>query len=156
MEVSLKKLKKIASERNKEGRNAFISHMAMYEPEELGFLDETSKNEKMAARTRGRARKGHRAVMRQCFVRGHWLSATGSVLTIDGIVLWYCSYHDIQCMTLESVSSTSLEIETVQSRRCDPGLSLSRLPAPWIVSLHTAFLLFRFHTIADRAVSVSP
>ena len=33
--------------------------------------------------------------------------------------------------------------------------SLSRLPAPWIVSLRTALLLFQFHhTIADRAVSV--
>ena len=52
---------------------------------------------------------------------------------------------------------TSLEIESVQSHRRDPGLSLSRLPTPWIVSLRTAFLLFRFHhTIADRAVSVSP
>ncbi|KIJ94204.1 hypothetical protein K443DRAFT_29882, partial [Laccaria amethystina LaAM-08-1] len=64
----------------------FINHMAMYEPEELGFLDETSKNKKMAARTRGRARKGHQAVMRQCFVCGHRLSATG-LLTIDGIVV---------------------------------------------------------------------
>ena len=84
--VSLKKLKKLASERNEEGRNAFINCMAKYEPEELGFLDETSKNEKTAARTRGQARKGHWAVMRQCFVRGHWLSATG-LLTIDGIVI---------------------------------------------------------------------
>ena len=60
--------------------------MAMYEPEELGFLDETSKNEKMAARTRGQARKGHWAVMRQCFIHSHRLSATG-LLTIDGIVI---------------------------------------------------------------------
>ena len=52
---------------------------------------------------------------------------------------------------------TSLEIETVQSRRRDPGLSLSHLPVPWIVSLRTAFLLFRFHhMITYRAVSVSP
>ena len=51
--------------------------------------------------------------------------------------------------------TASLEIETVQSRRRDPGLSLFRLPAPWIVSLRIALLLFRFHhTIADRAVSV--
>ena len=84
--VSLKKLKKIASERNEDRRNAFINHIAMYEPEELGFLDETSKNEKTAARTRGRARKGRRAVMRQRFVCGQRLSATG-LLTIDGIVV---------------------------------------------------------------------
>ena len=84
--ASLKKLWKIASERNKEGRNAFINHMAMYECEELGFLDGTSKNKKTAARTRGWAIKGHRAVMRQHFVHSHWLSATG-LLTIDGIVV---------------------------------------------------------------------
>jgi transposase len=84
--VSLKKLKKIASERDEDRRNAFINHMAMYEPHELGFLDETSKNEKTAARTRGRARKGRRAVMKQRFVRGRRLTATG-LLTIDGIVV---------------------------------------------------------------------
>jgi len=84
--VSLKKLKKIASERDEEKRNAFIDRMAVYEPEELGFLDETSKNEKTAARTRGRARKGCRAVMKQRFVRGHRLSRTG-LLTIDGMVV---------------------------------------------------------------------
>jgi transposase len=84
--VSLKKLKKIASERDEDRRNAFINHIAMYEPEELGFLDETSKNEKTAARSRGRARKGCRAIMKQHFVRGQRLSATG-LLTIDGIVV---------------------------------------------------------------------
>jgi transposase len=84
--VSLKKLKKIASERDEDRRNAFINHIGMYEPEELGFLDETSKNEKTAARTRGRARKGRRAIMKQRFVRGQRLSATG-LLTIDGIVV---------------------------------------------------------------------
>ena len=84
--VSLKKLKKIASECDEDRRNEFINHMAMYEPEELAFLDETSKNEKTAARTKGQARKGHRAIMKQCFVRGCRLSATG-LLTIDGIVV---------------------------------------------------------------------
>jgi hypothetical protein len=84
--VSLKKLKKVASERDEDRRNEFINRMAMYEPEELAFLDETSKNEKTAARTRGRARKGHRAIMKQRFVRGRRLSATG-LLTIDGIVV---------------------------------------------------------------------
>lgn len=84
--VSLKKLKKIASERKEESRNEYISHMARYSPEELGFLDETSKNEKTAARSRGRAKKGCRAVMRQRFVRGHRLSAT-ALLTVDGIAV---------------------------------------------------------------------
>jgi hypothetical protein len=45
----LKKLKKVASEHNEEKQNAFINHMAMYDPDELGFLDKTSKNKKTAA-----------------------------------------------------------------------------------------------------------
>lgn len=55
--VSYKKLKRIASERKEEARNAYIAHIAQYEPEEIGFLDETSKNEKTAARGYGRSRK---------------------------------------------------------------------------------------------------
>jgi len=35
--ASLKKLKKIAMERNEAGRNAFIQHMAQYGPDELTF-----------------------------------------------------------------------------------------------------------------------
>lgn len=83
--VSYKKLKRIASERKEEARNAYIAHIAQYEPEEIGFLDETSKNEKTAARGYGRSRKGRRAVMRQRFVRGTRLSAT-ALLTVDGIL----------------------------------------------------------------------
>ena len=72
--ISLKKLKKIASERNEDTRNEFIGHMAMYDLEELGFLDETSKNEKTVARSRRHAQKGQRAVMQQHFIHGHHLS----------------------------------------------------------------------------------
>lgn len=54
---SRKKLKKIASERNEEAQSAFIDHIAQYEPEELGFLDETSKNKKTPSRSCGRAKK---------------------------------------------------------------------------------------------------
>jgi transposase len=53
--VSFKKLKVIALERNEERRMAFIHKMAQYEPEELGFLDETSKNNKTPNRSHGRA-----------------------------------------------------------------------------------------------------
>jgi hypothetical protein len=53
-----------------------------YSPEELGFIDETSTNDKTAARSCGRARKGRRAVMRAQFVRGHRLTAT-ALLTVD-------------------------------------------------------------------------
>ena len=53
--VSRKKLKVIALERNEERRMAFIHKMAQYEPEELGFLDETLKNNKTPSRHHGRA-----------------------------------------------------------------------------------------------------
>lgn len=83
--VSYKKLKRIASERKEEVRNEYIARISQYEPEEIGFLDETSKNEKTAARAYGRSRKGRRAVMRQRFVRGTRLSAT-ALLTVEGIM----------------------------------------------------------------------
>ena len=53
----LKKLRKIALERKEEGRHDFMNRMAQYSPEELGFIDETSKNDKTAARSRGRSQK---------------------------------------------------------------------------------------------------
>lgn len=83
--VSYKKLKRIASERKEEVRNEYIAHISQYEPQEIRFLDETSKNEKTPSRAYGRSKKGRRAVMRQRFVRGTRLSAT-ALLTIDGVV----------------------------------------------------------------------
>ena len=82
---SIKKLKRIAAERNEDKRAEFVYHIAEYNQEQLGFIDETSKDEKTPGRRRGRAKKGRRAKRRQVFVRGHRLSATG-LLTIDGMV----------------------------------------------------------------------
>lgn len=62
-----------------------MRQMAEYKPDQLGFLDETSKNEKTPARRRGRARKGKRAEMKQVFVQGRRLSAEG-LLTVNGIM----------------------------------------------------------------------
>ena len=59
--ASHKQLKRIAMERNEPLRADFIGRMAKYEPEELGFLDETSKDERTLIRRYGRARKGQRA-----------------------------------------------------------------------------------------------
>jgi transposase len=56
--VSRKKLKRIAKERNELLRADFVAHMAQYEPDELGFLDETSKDERTAIRRYGRSKKG--------------------------------------------------------------------------------------------------
>lgn len=82
---SIKKLKRIAAERNEDKRAGFVYCMAVYTWEQLGFLDETSKDERTPGRHRGRAKKGRRAKRRQVFVRGHRLSGTG-LLTIDGMV----------------------------------------------------------------------
>jgi len=59
--------------------------MAEYTQDQLGFLDETSKDEKTPGWHRGRAKKGRRAKRRQVFVHGHQLLGTG-LLTIDGMV----------------------------------------------------------------------
>jgi len=59
--------------------------MAQYGPEELGFIDETSKDERTVSRRYGRSKKGTRATKKQVFIRGRRTSTTG-LLTIDGIV----------------------------------------------------------------------
>ncbi|KAF8235920.1 hypothetical protein L208DRAFT_1253972 [Tricholoma matsutake] len=59
--------------------------MAQYQPEQLGFLDEVSKDERTSARRRGRSMKGFRAVKKGVFVRGRRFSAEG-LLTVDGMV----------------------------------------------------------------------
>ena len=83
--VSTKKLKKIAAERNENLRADYLRHIAQYSAEQLGFIDEVSKDERTSARSRGRSRKGTRAVRKGVFVRGRRFSATG-LLTIDGMV----------------------------------------------------------------------
>jgi transposase len=83
--ISLKKLRIIAKERDEDLRADFIRQMGQYSAEELGFLDEFSKDERTIQRRRGRAKKGKRPVMRGVFVRGRRVSGEG-LLTLDGIV----------------------------------------------------------------------
>ncbi|KAF8955220.1 hypothetical protein BDZ97DRAFT_1907773 [Flammula alnicola] len=66
--VSSKKLKKIALERNENLRADFIRHISRYSAEQLGFLDELSKDERSSFRPCGRR-----------------FSAEG-LLTIDGMI----------------------------------------------------------------------
>jgi transposase len=82
--MSRKKLKRIALERDEERRASFIARMAQYQPEELGFLDETSKDERTTSRRYGRSKKGKRAQKKQVFVRGR-RTTTEALLTTDGI-----------------------------------------------------------------------
>jgi hypothetical protein len=59
--------------------------MGVYNAEQLGFINETSKDEKTPGRRRSQAKKGQRAQCRQVFVHGCCLSGTG-LLMIDGMV----------------------------------------------------------------------
>ena len=59
--------------------------MADYSPEQLGFLDEVSKDERTTQRRYGRSRRNRRAAMRGVFVRGRRVSGEG-LLTVDGMM----------------------------------------------------------------------
>ena len=83
--VSSKKIKKIASERNEAIRADFIRRMAQYAPEQLGFLDKVSKDERTSFRNRGRSFKGIRAVQKGVFVCGRHFSAEG-LLSLNSII----------------------------------------------------------------------
>jgi len=83
--VSTKKLKKIALERNENLWADYIWHISQYSPEQLGFLNEVSKDERTSGRSCGWSRKGTRAVKKGVFVCGRRFSAEG-LLTIDGMI----------------------------------------------------------------------
>jgi hypothetical protein len=72
-------------ETNKGRRAAFVEQMAQYTPRQLGFLDETSKDECTLSRGFGRSKKGRRAAKKQVFVQGTRVS-TEALLSLDGIV----------------------------------------------------------------------
>jgi hypothetical protein len=83
--MSTKILKEIAEERSEPSHLDYMRDIAQYPAHYLGFLDETSKNDKTPGRRRGRAKKGKRAVKRRKAVRGRRLSATG-LLTSRGMM----------------------------------------------------------------------
>jgi hypothetical protein len=59
--------------------------MAQYSLEELGFLDETSKDERTPRRSWGRSRKGKKARKKQVFVRGRRVTLE-ALLSLDGVI----------------------------------------------------------------------
>ena len=83
--ITPKKLKKVALEHNENIHVDFIRCMAPYDPEQLSFLDEMSKDEHTTGRRRGQLRKGTCAVQKGVFVGGRRFSAEG-LLTVDGMV----------------------------------------------------------------------
>ena len=82
--ISLKKLRKIAKERDEDKWAEFVQWMSQYSPEEIGFIDETSKDKRTTFRWNGHSRKGMHTQRRGFFVWGCRLSAIG-LLTLDGM-----------------------------------------------------------------------
>ena len=82
--ISLKKLRKIAKERDEDKRAEFIRRMSQYAAEEIGYIDETSKDERTTFRRYDCSAKGARVQRKGVFVRGRRLSAVG-LLTLDGM-----------------------------------------------------------------------
>jgi hypothetical protein len=72
--VSTKVLQDIAEERREPSRLDYVREISQYPAHYLGFLDETSKNDKTLRR---RSKKGKRAIKRRKAVRGRRLTATG-------------------------------------------------------------------------------
>jgi len=85
LNVSRKKLKRITLERDEEQRADYIACMAWYSPEEVGFLNEMSKDVHSVGRHYGRSRRNTCAQKKQAFVHGQHTSAE-ALLTLDGIV----------------------------------------------------------------------
>ena len=83
--VSRKCLQCIALEWNKALHADFIAHMAQYSPEELGFINEVSKDECMVGRHYGRSRRGTQACKSQPFMCGR-CTLTVEILSVDGFV----------------------------------------------------------------------
>jgi hypothetical protein len=78
-------LRRIAIERNELRRAAYVHQMSQYPPEYLGFLDETSKDERTLTRGYGRSKRSRRAAKKAVFKRGRRTS-TEALLCLDGIV----------------------------------------------------------------------
>ena len=100
--VSTKKLKIIAAERNENLWSDFIWRMAQYEPEQLGFLDEVLEDERTSCRRREWFRKGTRAVKKGvficgcCFLLKDYLQLMGWSQTLLSRVLWLmCIFFNI-------------------------------------------------------------
>ena len=83
--VSRKKLQKVAIERDDDKRADFRQCMAQYLPEEISFIDETSKDERTHSRRYARSRKGRGAQKNLPFVCRRHVS-TEALLTLDGMV----------------------------------------------------------------------
>ena len=102
--VSQKKLRRIAIERNELQRADYVHRMSQYPAEYLGFLDETSKDERTLNRGFGRSKRNRRAAKKAAFKRGRRTS-TEALLSLDGIVA---------CKTVEGSMTKQLFLEWLE------------------------------------------
>ena len=84
-------------------------------PQQLGFLDETSKDERTTIRGFGRAKKGRRATKKGVFKRGRRTS-TEALLTLDGIVA---------CKAVEGSMTKQLFLEWLEYNVVSPPICVA-------------------------------
>ena len=94
--ISLKKLRKIAKERDEDLHADFMQRVAQYAPEEMIWIDETSKDEQTLIRRNSRAKKSHHASMKGVFIRERRLTAVAA-LSMDGIVAGHVVEGSLRC-----------------------------------------------------------
>jgi transposase len=129
-DISHKKLKCIAMERNETRRVEFVGRMALYTPGQLGFLDEVSKDERTSSRRYGRSKKGRRAEKKQVFVQGRQVS-TEALLTLDGIVAGTV----VEGSMTKAMYMEYLELNVVSDSRSDYISHLCITPAAQVLSI---------------------
>ncbi|KAJ3914658.1 hypothetical protein F5877DRAFT_82582 [Lentinula edodes] len=126
--ISLKKLRCIAKECCPFKCAAYVAAIGQYTPDQFGFIDETSKDDRTPGQRQGRAKKGQRASTKQPFVRRKRLTVTG-LLTQDGMmasrVVEGSMTHEMFCSYLEeevlSDSSRAFKSWGVASRGLEGG-----------------------------------
>jgi hypothetical protein len=89
--------------------------MSQFMPQQLSFLDETSKDERTPIRGFGRAKKGRRATKKGVFKHGRWMS-TEALLTLDGIV---------GCKAVEGSMMKELFLEWLEYNIVSPPILLT-------------------------------
>jgi hypothetical protein len=171
--VSHKKLKCVTLERDEACHADFISRMAQYQPEEIRFIDETSKDERTLERRYSRSKKGKRAEKKQVYVRGRRTS-TEALLTLDGIVagtvvegsmtkatfLEYLEFNVVHCSVLSSaifltapcsyLNAQCIRDHSVSSLWTIPGFTMvpksmsSLIASVSILTSITAFFLYPY------------
>ncbi|KAJ3900162.1 hypothetical protein F5879DRAFT_1025574, partial [Lentinula edodes] len=140
--ISLKKLRCIAKECCPFKCAAYVAAIGQYTPDQFGFIDETSKDDRTPGQRQGRAKKGQRASTKQPFVRRKRLTVTG-LLTQDGMmasrVVEGSMTHEMFCSYLEeevlSDSSRAFKSWGVASRGLEGGHINELSFQPYVVKI---------------------